>query len=117
MAKFFGRVGYNVTEEVRPGVFKQHIVEKEHMGDIIDMSYRNTPQPDSTVDDISISNTISFLADPFAIENISNMVYVNYLGAKWKITLVSFAYPRVKLTLGGLYNGPEAENGCASSRV
>lgn len=112
MTKFFGRIGYNITEESRPGVYQRRIVEKTKMGDVLEVSYRNQPQTDSTVDDMVISNRISIIANPFDIANIHNIVYVYYLGARWKVTNVSIATPRLTLTLGGMYNGPTAQDRC-----
>lgn len=110
MAKFCGAIGYNVTQEVRPGVYKAGIQEEPRMGDVLETSYRNTPQSDSNIDDISLSQRISIIASPFDISHIHNIVYVKHLGARWKVTNVAFTYPRLTLTLGGIYNGPETEN-------
>lgn len=56
-------------------------------------------------DDINIANEISIVADPFARKNFHKMRYVAYMGAKWKISKVEVGYPRLILTIGGLYNG------------
>ena len=56
-------------------------------------------------DDIIISNEISIIADKFAYENFYAMKYVEYSGAKWKITNVEVQHPRLILTTGGIYNG------------
>ncbi|MCM1224006.1 MAG: hypothetical protein NC548_57095, partial [Lachnospiraceae bacterium] len=61
-------------------------------------------------DDISIANEISIVADPFANENFYSMRYVVFRGAKWKISNVEVQYPRLILTIGGVYND---DNGAA----
>ena len=69
---------------------------------------RNTRKLQSTEylnDDINISNEISILADPFAYANFHSMRYVDFMGAKWKIISVEVQYPRLILTVGGVYNG------------
>ena len=38
MAKFFGKIGYAVSKDVRPGVWDGEITEREYFGDLI----RNT---------------------------------------------------------------------------
>jgi len=55
-------------------------------------------------DDISISNQISIIADPFANNNFHAMKYVVFMGAKWKVSEVTVEYPRLILSIGGLYN-------------
>jgi hypothetical protein len=104
MAKFYGVIGYAVTEETEPGIYEERIVEKEHFGDVI----RNTRRLSNAAkvnDDITISNQISIVADPFANNNFHSMRYVSFMGSKWKVTEVEVQYPRLILTLGGVYNG------------
>lgn len=104
MAKFFGPVGYSVSEETSPGVWKNRIVPHNHYGDLLQNHMR--PQGAETVNDnIAISNQISIIADPFAMSNFHNIKYVEYMGTRWKITSVDVQYPRLVLTLGGVYNG------------
>ena len=38
MAKFFGKIGYAVRMEIRPGVWDDEITEREYFGDLL----RNT---------------------------------------------------------------------------
>lgn len=104
MAKFFGKIGFANTKDNVPGVWSEDITEKEYYGDVI----RNTRKLQSSEylnDDINISNEISIVADPFAYENFHSMRYVEYMGSKWKITNVEVQYPRLILSVGGLYNG------------
>lgn len=106
MAKFFGKIGYGVTDEVRPGVWDTTIVEREYFGDLI----RNTRRLESASqvnDNIQISNEISIVADPYARENFHAMRYVEFMGAKWRVTSVEVQYPRLILTVGGVWNEQE----------
>ena len=106
MAKFYGKIGYIGTVESEPGFWEEKAIEREYYGDIT----RNTSryQQNSQVnDDIVINNILSIVADPYANENFQHMRYVNWMGAKWKITNVEVQYPRIILTLGGIYNGTE----------
>ncbi|GHU60676.1 hypothetical protein FACS1894171_2470 [Clostridia bacterium] len=103
MAKFYGIIGYAETSETKPGVWKEQITEKTYHGDLI----RNTRRLQSSEqlnDDINVANEISIVSDPFANENFYSMRYVEFMGAKWKITNVEVQYPRLILTIGGLYN-------------
>ena len=56
-------------------------------------------------DNINIANDLSIIADPYAINNFHTMRYAEFMGTKWKISNVEVQYPRLILTLGGLYNG------------
>ena len=104
MAKYYGKIGYAISEEVKPGVWKKRITEREYFGDII----RNTRKLQSSGnlnDNIIVSNEISIVADPFANENFHSMLYIEFMGAKWKISNVEVQYPRLILTIGEVYNG------------
>ena len=108
MSKYFGKIGYGVTEETRPGVYEQKIVEKEYYGDIVRNS-RRLENGGKVNDDLNINMTLSIVADPFAYQNFHQLKYVEYMGAKWKATSVEPQYPRLTITLGGVYNGEDGE--------
>lgn len=103
MAKFYGVIGFAETVETSPGVWKEQITEHNYFGDV----GRNTRQlqtTDQVNDNINIANEISIVADPYANENFHTMRYIEFMGAKWKITKVEVQRPRLILTVGGLYN-------------
>ena len=103
MAKFCGVIGYAVTKETEPGIWEEQIVEVEYFGEVI-RNTRRINAPGKVNDDISISNQISIIADPFANNNFHAMKYVVFMGAKWKVSEVTVEYPRLILSIGGLYN-------------
>ena len=107
MAKWFGKIGYAETVETAPGVWVEHIVEREHYGDL-NKNNRRLQSTDQLNDNINISNELSIISDPYAIKNFHSMRYAEFMGAKWKISDVEVLYPRLRLTLGGLYNGEQA---------
>ena len=104
MAKFYGKIGYANTVETKPGVYEEQIVERSYYGDLI-RNTRRLQSADQVNDDINISNEISIVADPYATNNFHTMRYVVFMGTKWKISNVEVSYPRLILTLGGVYNG------------
>ena len=104
MAKFFGSIGYAVTSETKPGVYEEQIIEREYFGDV-NRNIRKLENGEHLNDDINVSNEISIVSDPFANENFYSMRYAEFMGTKWKITSVEVKYPRLILTLGGVYNG------------
>lgn len=105
MAKFYGLIGFAESVETRPGVWKDEIVERPYDGDLIRNTRRLQPS-DNLNDNINVSNEISILADPYANENFHSMRYVEFMGSKWKVTNVEVLYPRLILTVGGVYNAP-----------
>ena len=106
MAKFYGVIGFAISTEISPGVWDDAIVPREYYGDII-RSVTKMQTGSSLNDDLNISNELSIVADQFANENLYAMKYVEYMGTKWKITSVEVQYPRLKLTIGGVYNDPQ----------
>lgn len=109
MAKFYGPIGYAITRETSPGVWTEsEITERYCKGDVL-QNYRKVSQGESINDDIDISNRLSIIADPFAMQHFHTMKYVKWMGAYWKITTVDASQrPRLILTVGGVYNGETA---------
>lgn len=104
MAKFYGVIGYAVTKETEPGIYEEVVVENAYYGDVLKDS-RRLQERAKVNDDITISNRISIIADPFANNHFHSMRYVEMMGSKWKITDVEVAFPRLILSIGGVYNG------------
>lgn len=107
MAKWYGNVGYIVNEEVRPGIWSPQVIEKPYYGDTLS----NTSKWSSAGkvnDDLDVALKISIMADPFANQNLQSIKYVEYMGFKWKVTAINPEPPRLVLTMGGVYNGPQA---------
>lgn len=105
MAKWYGAVGFVDTTETSPGVWTEGVIERNYYGNVERNNFRWTPSQDSTNDDLTINSQISIVADPYAINNTHKMKYIEYMGAKWKITGVEPRHPRLLLTVGGVYNG------------
>ena len=104
MAKFYGAIGYGKSIETSSGVWEDQITERMYYGDLIRNS-RRLQSSGNLNDNINISNQISIVADPYANENFHLMKYASFMGTKWKITDVEVQYPRLILTVGGVYNG------------
>lgn len=103
MAKFYGSIGYAETVETSPGVWKEQITKREYFGELI-RNTRKLQTADQVNDNININNEVSIIADPYAISNFHSMRYAEFMGTKWKISNVEVKYPRLILTLGGVYN-------------
>ena len=107
MAKFYGVIGFAETSETKPGVWVEQITERNYYGDLL-RNTRRLQSADQLNDNINVANEISIVADPYANQNFHAMRYVEFMGTKWKISNVDVRYPRLILTLGGVYNGEQA---------
>lgn len=104
MARYYGLVGYEDTVETEPGIFAETITEREYYGDVI-RNNRRLENSGEINDSINVSNQISIVADPYAMQNFWKIRYATFMGQKWKVKEVAPEYPRLILTFGGLYNG------------
>ena len=85
-------------------MWEEQKIERQYSGELV----KNTRRLESSGgvnDNINISNEVSIVADPYAYENFHAMRYIKFMGAKWKISNVEVRYPRLILTIGGVYNG------------
>jgi len=104
MGKFYGAIGYAESTETSPGVWTEIITERNYSGDVI-KNVSRWQAGENLNDDLTVNNSISVLADPYALINFQLMRYVTWLGGNWKITNVEVQRPRLILTIGGVYNG------------
>jgi len=107
MAKFYGKVGYGVPTEIKPGVWDETIDTLYYSGDVI-RNARSLVEPNTLNDDIRLSNQFSIISDPYAEKNYYSIKFIEYMGTAWKVTNVEVLYPRLLLTIGGVYNGKQA---------
>ena len=104
MAKFYGKIGYSEMSETRPGVWEEILTERNYYGDLV-RNIRRLQSSSQVNDDLNIANEISIVADPYANKNFHAMRYVEFMGTRWKINNVDVQYPRLILSIGGVYNG------------
>lgn len=104
MAKWFGKIGFEEQVESAPGVWTPNIIERDYYGDVI-RNTRRLQTADQVNDDITISNEISIVADPYAMNSFHSMKWVEWMGAKWKAVSVDVQYPRLTISLGEVWNG------------
>lgn len=106
MAKFYGAIGYEVPTEVEPGIWSG-VVERTYSGDVI-RHIDNVNSGNTINGDVALNSSISIIADPYAIENFYAIRYIKWHNGVWKVTNVEPQYPRLLLTIGGVYNGKQA---------
>jgi len=107
MARFHGEVGYadSVEAPEGSGVWEDIITETKYFGDVI-RNTRKTETGEGLNDDITVGNSISIVADDYAIKHFFKIKYVNWAGTLWTVTNVEVRSPRLILHLGSVYNGP-----------
>lgn len=103
MARWYGTIGYAEVTETAPGVWTETIVPREYYGDL-NRNIRHISSNDKVNEDISVNNELSIISDPYAMENFYQMRYAEFMGVKWKVSSVEVRYPRLILSLGGVYN-------------
>lgn len=104
--KFSGKLGFVMTKENpnKPGIWNNTTEEHKATGDILSNSYRLESDSDA-IKDLNFDCRISIVASKYIKDNIGYIKYVLYRGTKWAVKTAAPAYPRIILTLGGLYNG------------
>lgn len=116
MGKFYGIVGFIKTEEDQshPGVYHEVITEKPYYAEVIRSVKRLQGVSDQLNDDVGIDVQISILCNPYLMKNFSHIRFVEWMGAAWKVNSVEPQYPRLILSIGGIYNGDRQEIGTSS---
>lgn len=107
MARFYGEVGYanSLENPADSGIWVDNITEYSYYGDVTRNS-RRLDKGENLNDNIVVNNSISILADEFAIDHFFNIRYVRWAGTVWTVTSVEVQSPRLILSLGSVYNGP-----------
>ena len=102
-------VGFSKSaeSETKPGTWEEVITERKYFGDVT-KDFRKSQSSDKIVRDVTIGNQFSILADPFAFENLEFMKYIKHLGIAWTIESIEVQYPRLIISVGGRWNGPNA---------
>lgn len=107
MARFFGEIGYanSIEFPANSGIWTDDIVEYSYYGDIIRNASKNEGS-EYLNNNITIGNSISVVADQYAIDNFFLIRYIKWSGIAWSVTGVEVRSPRLILNLGNVYNGP-----------
>lgn len=104
MAKWYGKIGFTTFVETAPGVSSERVVELDYRGDVLNNT-RRREAGEYLNDDVKVQIQIEIISDAYATENFHMIRFAEYMGAMWKVVSAVVERPRIKLTLGGLYNG------------
>ena len=101
--KFYGEVGFVKTIVNEVSVAEESVTLVPYYGEII-RDKRRIDSSDKIVKDISLQNEVSIVADKFMTDNLAWIKFVKWRGINWSVDSVDINYPRITLSLGGVYN-------------
>ena len=103
--KWYGKLGFAVTSG-KDGIWKDDIIEKQYTGELFKprVSFQNS---NNVNDNIILNNQISIIANKFAYDNYQCIKYAEVLGKLWKVNSIEIQYPRLILSIGGIWNGEQ----------
>lgn len=114
--KYCGKIGFwEGYKQSKPGVFVPSIIEREYYGDVLENRRRFQTVPDHQNDDLTLSSRISIISDLYMQQHWPSIRYIIWNNVRWKVTDVDVSYPRLTLTLGGVYNGEEPRDAPSDS--
>lgn len=107
--RFYGAIGYGTSVEnpADSGIWEDQITEYSYYGDVV-RNLRRLEDGEGLNNDISVGNSISVVADQYAIEHFHAIRYIRWAGTLWTVDSVEVRSPRLIFSLGSVYNGPAA---------
>lgn len=112
MSRFYGKVGFLKDEaesESRPSRFVPEMEERYYTGNLLKNSI-SAQAAEKPLDDFTLNNDISIVADPYALNHFSSMKYVEFMNTLWEVKMAKVEYPRIRISTGGMYHGPTPEH-------
>lgn len=108
--KWFGQIGFEgESEQTSPFDYDPpKIIERNYYGDVLRHKIANDTS--NIVTDFKITNQLSVLSDPYLYKNLTKIVYVTFLGSKWKVGNVDIQYPRIIIDIGETYKEESDED-------
>lgn len=112
MALFYGPIGFvdTVEDPIGSGIWVEIPIERNYRGEVSKYGKRWENGSQQVNPNLTISNTISIVADPFLSNHIYAIRYIKWLGGYWEISSVDVESPKLILNIGGVYNGPKVES-------
>lgn len=107
MTRFRDKVGFVIPENLVDGVLEVSVTERVYKGEVLE-TIASSQEADKVNDDIRLQDRISYVADDYALENLARIKFVLRMGIPWMAQTVRVEYPRIIVSLGGVYSGPRA---------
>lgn len=108
MAKSLVAIGYSHKSVPVRGTAVEVITERPAYADI-SRAQLLPGTAESVNTDLTVNNSISFVADAYANENAFAIRYVDWAGTAWRVAEVTVQQPRLVLRLAGVYTGKRPE--------
>lgn len=100
--RYFGAIGFESMRRDGSLYFPEY-VERNYMGEVYNLSSARQSSFDGVNDGISLTQELSIVVDDYAHSHYQDIAYVVLNGVKWKVTTVTFNYPRLRLRLGEVF--------------
>lgn len=100
--KWFGEIAFSNQELVDTDVWQDKPIVRQYYGDL-NKNYKSDQLSDSINRSVSVTNTLSVVADPFLLDSFHKILYVTFANQKWRVSSVEVSYPRLTLNFGSLY--------------
>ena len=103
MAKYSGRIGYTSIVETEPGLYEEKISYTKCCGSVL--SKRLSDVSINEINhELQMRNRLSIIAKDSMFNGVQNIACAEYAGTFWTVTDAEIVYPRIILTLGGIYH-------------
>ncbi len=103
--KWYGTIAFSNQEEGEPDIWEDNTIKRNYYGELVRLSKRDQLQDSNP--DITLSNQLVIMADPYLLNSFQNILYVTCNNAKWRVSSVEVNYPRLTLSFGSLYKEDE----------
>jgi len=101
-------VGFQHFRETAHSVYRDDQVVRSYPAFVNRVMVRPVVQDDSSVEDVQLSNQVSFLTDWYSTKYIDNIRFVKWRGNRFRVRSVTWQYPRIVLDIGAPYPNDES---------
>lgn len=101
-------VGFQHFRETAHSVYRDDQVVRSYPAFVNRVMVRPVVQDDSSVEDVQLSNQVSFLTDWYSTKYIDNIRFVRWRGNRFRVRSVTWQWPRIVLEIGAPYPNDES---------
>lgn len=101
-------VGFQHFRETAHSVYRDDQVVRSYPAFVNRVMVRPVVQDDSSVEDVQLSNQVSFLTDWYSTKYIDSIRFVKWRGNRFRVRSVTWQYPRIVLEIGAPYPNDES---------
>lgn len=101
-------VGFQHFRETAHSVYRDDQVVRSYPAFVNRVMVRPVVQDDSSVEDVQLSNQVSFLTDWYSTKYIDYIRFVGWRGNRFRVRSVTWQWPRIVLEIGAPYPNDES---------